>query len=236
MSRTETDDACLAVALETGLPVDWVRHHVDARAGRRGTAVEVREALAWVRLNVDRVRTLGMRREADAPGHLAEQADRVAARVERWRAANLRLWVALNAMPETPWREAAFDTLEREGRLTAAQEDVLRKMGDAAERRASSAPAAGSAIDRVIDVVGIRRELGPRGTHTVRVDFEVEEEGWRGRVEASPGEELEAAVASSRSGTIRVVGEVSWSAGSYAIVRDPTHVEPASTALFDLFG
>jgi len=67
MERADIDWQCEETAIRLGLPVAWVIHHVQAMAGRRPTEAAFLSALTWVEANLDYVRVLGAKREANRP-------------------------------------------------------------------------------------------------------------------------------------------------------------------------
>jgi hypothetical protein len=144
------DQLCDAVAVRHGIPHEWVRYHVDQKAGRpcikchgsgrwgmmgrcfrcggtggRGRQGHVEAAITWVEENIERVKALGSRRDANRVKRAAKKAADLAIKVQEWKNTNPRHWWALESMEESEFRTSLIKQLEDSGDLSSRQMAIL---------------------------------------------------------------------------------------------------------------
>lgn len=201
----DIDALCQEVAVETSLPVAWVRYHVDRQVGGVRDLERVSIALAWVRKNTQRIRVLGEKREADAPYRASRAAGQQFLRAQRWKLEHPDLWKVAQELGPGDFREAILRAIEG-ATLTTAQENALRNMSSRA------APARGATVDTSIVVRSARRHTDRR----FRVEFEANA-GWVGKIEVKD-ENLATQIQTGSVSGLKVKGTVTWSQGSRATI------------------
>lgn len=245
MLLSEIESLCKETAHSTGLPVEWVRHHVNHRAGRpcarcggsgivgpgacfrcQGTGgkashVGVADALEWVRSNVEHVRALGAKRAAKAPSVEAAKRHALVVAAETWKRDHADLWELLEGMLESDFRQSLIRAVE-EGRVTQAQEDALRRMLVTKRKRDAVAPAVGSRVSVMAEVTSARHWIDFRGNRVFRVEFDTHE-GWRARADVTSPRTVDQ-VQSRRSDTVKVRGVVVWKKDGFAILSEGTEI------------
>lgn len=200
----DIDALCQEVAVETSLPIAWVRYHVERQSGGHDPE-RVSAALAWVRKNTRRVRALGEKREANAPYGATREVGRQFLRAHRWKLEHPDLWRTIQELGPGNFREAMLHAVE-ETTLSEAQENTLRDMSS------RKAPPPGSTVDAPIQVRSARRHTDRR----FRVEFEAAA-GWVGKIEVKD-EDLAIQILTGSVSGLRVRGTVTWSQGSRATI------------------
>ena len=237
MTAAEIDALCDDTAQATGLPVAWVRHHVDQRAGRpcrrcdgtgnvahgtcfrcsglggRANPQTVTGALSWVKMNVHRVRELGTLR--DSPDAARERKHKHAVKVENWKQDHYDVWDIVNGMLPCDFKSSVTKAIES-GIITERQEKSLEKMAQAKKRREVIAPPIGTPIKMGAIILSAHIQFSREGKSVLRIEFETVE-GWCGRVDTSD-EVIVTKVQARRRDAIDVHGIVEWQKGGYAIV------------------
>lgn len=244
MKSADIEARCNDVAQSTGLPVDWVRHHVHHRAGQpcrrcdgegfygrgvcfrcggsggRASHTSVANALEWIRANVEHVRALGERREAKAPERAALQRHQLVIEVETWKRDHAELWEFVEDMFPCEFKSSMIKAIEA-GRLTPDQEAALWQMVHASKRR--SAPTVGTSVEVRVRITSARHSMDHKSQPVFRVDFTTKE-GWSGRVETSDAA-VTALVQGRISDDMLLKGDVQWSREGYAILAGKSKFE-----------
>jgi hypothetical protein len=178
-------------------------------------------ALDWVRANVDRVRALGEKREAAAPGLEAAHRREAIVASEAWKRDHADVWEFLDGMLDGDFRRSMLRAVE-EARVTEAQVEALRKMMAAQKRRDSVAPDVGSRVDAKGRLTSARHWSDPRGGRVFRVEFETEH-GWRGRVDTTDPKTVNR-IQGRRRDAVVVRGRVVWKRDGFAILSDLSEI------------
>jgi len=234
---SEIDNLCAETAHSTGLPVEWVRHHVDSIAGRPcarcggsgivlpgacfrckgtgGKASHVRVALAleWVRDNIVKVRTLGEKRKKQAPKQESER--RLAA--ETWKKDHAELWDFVDDMLDNEFKRSIVAAIE-EARVTENQVTALTRLVEQKKRREAVAPLVGTRVDVRGTVTFARHCADLRGVKVFRVEFDTDE-GWRGRVDTANTVIVDQ-IQARQHDVIIARGTVVWRKDGFAILSD----------------
>lgn len=251
MTATEIDALCEDAAQATGLPVAWVRHHVDQRAGRpcrrcggtgqvsygtcfrcnglggRANPQSVTGALAWIRANVSRIRELAAQREAHAPDVARDRRHKHAVKVQAWKKDHYDVWDIVNGMLPCDFKSSITKAVEA-GKVTEKQEKSLQKMADAKKKKEVPAPPVGTTIATGAVILSALLQFDGRKQSVFRIEFETVE-GWRGRVDTTD-EKIVTKVQSRRRDGIDVYGVVEWKKEGYAIVAGRVEVISATTS------
>lgn len=271
MRRVEIKAKADVVALRYGIPVEWVLHHVHQKAGKpchrcggsgiyssfhgrcfkcngtggKATPARVDEAIEWIRDNIDRVKTLGERREKRRAKRAAkkeaekqeklrkEQEERTAA-VAEWKKKYPRHWWALQNMKDGEFKDSLHKALDNvhKGWMTEGRMNALwRKAGELeAENRGDvvDAPVKGTKDTWNIRVIKGEWTDNNFGDHVYRADFHCLD-GWKGRVETRNQKVID--VLDGLDGdTVALTGTIRWAKGSYGIVGGHLKVSLPETA------
>lgn len=245
MLASEIDILCDETARSTGLPVDWVLHHVNALAGKpctrcggsgivlpgacfrchgtggRASHVSVGNALTWVRANVEKVRSLGERRAAKAPDIAAAHRRTIILAAETWKRDNPDLWEFLEDMLDNEFKLSLIRAVES-GRVTPNQEDALRQMVAAKKRRSAVAPLVGAQVSVRGMITYARHHADLRGQRVFRVEFD-SEFGWRGRVDILNPKGIDR-IQARHQDDVLVRGLVVWRKDGFAVLSEQSEI------------
>lgn len=245
MTASEIDALCDDVARATGLPVAWVRHHVDQRAGRpcrrcggtgtvaRGSCFRctgtggraqpstVLAALTWVRVNAGRVRELGEARNTRAPALAVERRHKQAVQVTTWKRDHYDIWDIVDGLLPGDFKDSVTRAIESNS-LSERQEQSLQDMVDSKKKRAVGAPPKGTPVTVGAVVLSAMNWFDHKQKPVLRVEFETVI-GWRGRIDITDAVTI-SKVQGRRGDGVDLHGNVEWSKGGYAVVSGRVEV------------
>jgi hypothetical protein len=259
MRRIEINTKADVVAVRHGIPLEWVLHHVHQKAGKpchrcggsgiysnfhgrcfncngtggKATPAKVQEALEWVEENIERVKTLGERREKRREKRAAEkEAKRLEdlrkqrevrdAAMKEWQEKYPRHWWALQNMDDGEFKDSLVLALEHvhEGWMTEGRMRALWQKADALEALnrgdVSEAPVKGTKGSWDIKVTKAEWGDNKFGDHVFRIDFTTKE-GWRGRAETR-SKKVVSVLEGDGADRVTLTGVIRWSKGDYGIV------------------
>ena len=238
ISRKEVREICEALAAELNIPYAWIKHHMDAKAGKvcyrcdgsgdyegvgecfrcKGTGGTTREKVEdiiyWMRENPMRVRKYGNRRQRN---RLQLQAT--------WKEDYPRHWWALRNMNECPYKHHLMGLLDNihDGRLKHHMPKLLEIADDleVLERATRTpAPKKGTQVDVPISIRLVTEEpfsgMFSQGALTISFDTD---EGWSGYV-VTTDLVTRARIEHRENDYPHMQGVVKWSKGAHARIGD----------------
>ena len=244
MLASEITALCTEAAQSTGLPVDWVLHHVHSLAGHpcprcggsgivlpgacfrcegtggRASHVGVLLALNWVRSNTELVRSLGEKRALRATRTALEHLQETLLKVETWKRDHADLWDFLDGMEDGEFKRSLVQAVEA-GRLSENQEEALHKMVLAKKQREQT-PLVGARVDVPGLVAVARHTVDAQGHRVFRVEIDTLA-GWRGRVDTTCSAIVDRVQGRSHDRVI-VRGSVVWRREGFVILAKQSEI------------
>ena len=244
------------MASRLGVPYTWVKHHVDAKAGRvcprcdgagdykgmgdcfrckgdGGTSRgQVEDALQWVEANASKVEALGERRDQNRRIRRDEA-------VAKWKQDHPRHWWALRNMEPSDFKSYLMRCLDdvHKGRLKPHMGRLLEIAEEVEARfrgQISPAPGKGTRIDVPVSIRCLVKNPfvdGPFSDSTAIIEFDTDA-GWAGRVETRDLVII-ARVEHRQDDYPHLRGVVRWSRGAEARIGEadfywppPPKIEP----------
>lgn len=240
MLHSEIQALCHTTAEETGLPLAWVEHHVQAKAGsicRRcggsgvyakgicfkcqgtggsATPSKVRAALDWVRDNVDHVRDLGEAREKNAPEIERERQRRHILAVAAWKQEHYDEWCLVESMMPCDFKDSMIKAVESlsvtERQLTALQQMVASK------KISKEAPSVGALVHERVFVTRYGMGFNYKGERVLQIEFKAENWSGRAEIESDQGATWMWWLRGQESAHVLVQGIVTWRKDGFAIL------------------
>ena len=247
MRSSEIDDLCRETAQSTGLPVDWIQHHVTKMAGKpchrcggagidgrgacswcrgsggRASHVGVGNALEWVRQHVEQVRQLGTRRQRRLRERSAAEEIESSFEIQLWKLEHSDVWVFLSDMLDSDFKRSVVQAIE-DGTVTDNQVNAVRKAIETQRRRDAVAPSPQSMVHIAGRIVHAAYTYDSRGRKVLRVEFDTEP-GWRGRLDIEDDVKI-AETLRRPTDDVDVRGRVEWSKAGFAIFTASTEFRP----------